>query len=369
MKRERPVVLLLGPSRGAISGVSTHVNILLGSALGREFELEHFQVGSEGRAERALGRLARLAFGPFLLAATILCRRAAVVHVNTSLRPRSYWRDLANVAAAKLCGARVVYQVHGGVRPEAFFARPLLKVFLRATLRWPDVLVVLGSPQLEAYRAFLGGANIVVIPNGIDYKDAQARSDAQAPLRLVYVGRLAPGKGLAEALAALAAARAAGAATRLVIAGSGPEEPLLRQLVQSLGLGAAVSFAGPAYGERKARLLSEADVLLLASHDEGLPYALLEAMAAGVVPVVTPVGGIPDVVHPGVHGLFVPVGDAAAIAAAIGELSRDRQRLARMSAACRERVAACYSIERLADDFTALYRKLESRSWAPSQAG
>lgn len=366
---KRAAVLLLGPDRGAISGVSTHVNLLLGSALGREFELEHFQVGSEGRAESTPGMLARLALGPLMLAATILRRGAAVVHVNTSLRPRAYWRDLANVAAAKLCGARVVYQVHGGGRPEAFFANPLLRAFLRATLKWPDVLVVLGSPQLEAYRGFLPGANIAVIPNGIECRDAQARRDPDAPLRLLYIGRLAPGKGLAESIAALAAARSVGARARLVIAGSGPEEPLLRSLTQGLGLGDAVSFAGPAHGERKARLLGESDVLLLASHDEGLPYALLEAMAAGVVPVVTPVGGIPDVVQPGVHGLFVPVGEAAAIAAAIGELSRERDRLARMSAACRERVAAHYSIERLADDFTALYRKVESGSWAPSQAG
>ena len=369
MTRERPVVLVLGPSRGAISGVSTHVNVLLDSPLGGEFELEHFQVGSEGRTETPLGMLARLAFGPFLLAATIGRRGAAVVHINTSLRPRSYWRDLANVAAAKLCGARVVYQVHGGVPPQTFFAGALLKAFLRLTLKWPDVLVVLGTPQLEAYRAFVPGANIAAIPNGIDLKTGQSRRDSGSALRLIYVGRLAPGKGLAEALAALAAARAAGVAARLVIAGSGPEEPLLRSLTQSLALGTAVSFAGAAYGERKARLLSEADVLLLPSHDEGLPYALLEAMAAGVVPVVTPVGAMPDVVHAGVHGVLVPVGDAAAIGAAIGELARNRELLARMGAACRERIAAHYSVERLAGDFRALYRRLETRSWAPSQAG
>ena len=363
------MVLLLGPSRGAISGVSTHVNILIGSALGRHFELEHFQVGSEGRVETALGQVARLAFGPFQLAAAILRRGAAVVHVNTSIMPRSYWRDLANVAVAKLCGARVVYQVHGGAAPEAFFAHPLLKGFFRATLRLPDALVVLGTAQLEAYRAFVPGANIAAIPNGIDFRDFSTphRSpNANAPLRLLYIGRLAPRKGLGETLAALAAARSSGLAARLVIAGAGPEEPLLRQQVNDYGLQGEVTFAGPAYGEDKKKLLAEADVLLLASHGEGLPYALLEAMAAGIVPVVTRVGAIADVVQHGVHGVFVPVGDAGAIAAAIRELACERKRLARMSAACRERVAARYSVERLADDFGALYRRLVSGSEAPS---
>jgi glycosyltransferase involved in cell wall biosynthesis len=71
----------------------------------------------------------------------------------------------------------------------------------------------------------------------------------------------------------------------------------------------------------------------------------------------------------GVHALFVPPRDPEAIAQAIAALAADRARLARMSEACRERVAANYSIERLAQDFTALYRKLERPSWAPSQAG
>lgn len=358
----RPVVLLLGPSREAISGVSTHVNVLLGSALGRDFELEHFQVGSEGRVESALGRLARLAFGPFQLAAAILRRGAAIVHVNASLVPRSYWRDLANVAAAKLCGARVAYQVHGGAAPGSFFARRLLKAFLRATLRLPDALVVLGTTQLEAYRAFVPGANVVAIPNGIEFERLERSPNAIAPLRLLYIGRLAPRKGLGETLAALAAVRSSGLAVRLVIAGTGPEEPVLRRQVNDSGLEDAVTFAGPAYGEDKKRLLAEADVLLLASHAEGLPYALLEAMAAGVVPIVTPVGAIADVVQHGVHGVLVPTGDAGAIAAAIRELACDRERLARMSAACCERVAARYSAERLADDFGALYRALVSGS-------
>jgi glycosyltransferase involved in cell wall biosynthesis len=359
--RWRPVVLLLGPSRGAISGVSTHVNVLLGSALGGDFELAHFQVGSEGRAESALARVARLAIGPFQLAAAILRRGAAVVHVNTSLMPRSYWRDLANVAAAKLCGARVAYQVHGGAAPDTFFAHPLLKGFLRATLRLPDALVVLGTPQLEAYRAFVPGTNIAAIPNGIDFKRPDRNPNANAPLRLLYIGRLAPRKGLGETLVALAAARSSGLAARLVIAGAGPEERLLRQQVNDYGLENAVTFAGPTYGEDKKKLLAAADVLILASHAEGLPYALLEAMAAGVVPVVTPVGAITDVVQCGVHGVFVPIGDAGAIAAAIRELACERERLARMSAACSERVAARYSVERLADDFGALYRRLADR--------
>ncbi len=96
----RPVVLVLGPHRAAVSGVSTHVNLLMESALGDDFELVHFQVGAEGRAEGAIARALRLLVSPFALAAAIVFRHASVVHINTSLNPRAYWRDLAYLFVA-----------------------------------------------------------------------------------------------------------------------------------------------------------------------------------------------------------------------------------------------------------------------------
>ena len=120
-----------------------------------------------------------------------------------------------------------------------------------------------------------------------------------------------------------------------------------------------MSFAGAIFGEAKLRLLAQADVLMLPSyHLEGLPYALLEGMAAGLVPIVTRVGAIPDVVTPGLHGLFVPPRDPQAVAAALETLHADRAALGRMGAAARERVKSHYSVDRVAGDFTVLYRVL-----------
>jgi glycosyltransferase involved in cell wall biosynthesis len=355
MKAPRAVALVLGPSREAMSGVTTHVNLLLDSRLAEEYVLAHFQVGSEGREEGLIGKLGRFAASPVQLAAAILRRDAAVVHVNTSLNLRAYWRDLAYVAVAKMCGARVVYQVHGGALPQAFFPKALAG-FLRATLRWPDAVLVLASMELEAYQAF--GVNAAVLANGIDcapYQRYNRAADPAAPLRLVYIGRLAREKGLYETLAALDSARGCGFATRFVIAGSGPEELRLRARVRELRLQKEVSFIGAVDNGHKARLLSQADVLMLPSYSEGLPYALLEGMAAGAVPIATPVGAIPDVVKDGVHGILVSARDPRPIADALARLSADRARLARMSAACRKRIATAYSIERVATELAGLY--------------
>jgi len=230
---------------------------------------------------------------------------------------------------------------------------------MRRMLRWPDALVVLSREQLDAFRAAAPDQAVELVPNGIDcapyLRYNRAAAEAASPLRLIYIGRLVAGKGLLETLEGLRIARANGVQARLVIAGNGPEEPRLRQYAREAGLARDVSFVGAAWGEQKAQLLAQADALALASYTEGLPYSLLEAMAAGVVPIVTPVGAIPDVVADGEHGFLVAPCDAPAIAQAIARLAADRMLLARMSAACRKHVGAAYSIERVARDFSQLY--------------
>ena len=354
---KRPAILVLGPAREAISGVSTHVNALLGSPLGETFDLLHFQVGSEGRREGRAGKLMRFLLSPFSLAKSLVENRVALVHVNTSLNAKAFWRDLAYVAVAKLCGARVAYQVHGGMlarwRGGAAFS-----AFLRAAMRLPDVIVVLSRQEQAAWHVLSPSLPVEVIANGVSASFPFLKVREGKNLKLLYIGRLAAGKGLYETVEGLRQARQAGAAAELVIAGAGPEEASLRQQVRAAHLDECVRFAGPAYGEEKERLLRGADALVLASYSEGLPYAVLEAMAAGVVPIATPVGGVPDVVAHGEHGMLVAPRDARAVGQAIASLAGDRSMLARMGAACRARIASGYTIERVARDFGSLYAGL-----------
>jgi glycosyltransferase involved in cell wall biosynthesis len=356
-------VLLCGPHRAALSGVSTHLNLLMDSTLADDFELLHFQVGSEGRREGVVTRLLRLVLSPFALFATILFRHVDIVHLNTSLNPRAYWRDLAYLLVAKLLRARVLYQVHGGALPQDFFAgHALLTRWLRASLRLPDMVVVLAGVELEAYREFVPDQLVVKLPNGIDCRPfgrvPTVLSRTDHPLRLVYIGRLAREKGLYEMLQALRLAVHIGTDARLIVAGDGPEAEGLRRCATALGIGSRVSFVGAVFGDAKIRLLAMSDVAVLPSYAEGLPYALLEAMAAGRPVLATPVGAIPDVATDGTHGYLVAPRDPAAIAEAIGKLAGDREGLSWMSRACRKRALAAYSIERLARELALHYRQL-----------
>ena len=368
----RRKVVVFGPSLEALSGVSTHVRMLMCSDLARDYELLHFQVGSEGRNEGRLQKLARFALSPFELALLLLRSRAEAVHLNASLDPKGYWRDLAYWAVARLLGRRIVNQVHGGAMPQEFFrGHALLTWVLRRFLVASDAVTVLSSAELAAYREFDQRIRIHLVPNAIDPKglaDRERGYSRDAPLRLAYVGRLVRAKGLFELVEALAELVREGRQFRLAIAGRGPDEEALAEACAKAELGSRVRFLGGVFGTEKHRLLLESDLFMFPSYMEGLPYSLLEAMAAGCVPITTPVAAIPDVVRHGEQGLFVPAKDAHAIALCIAMLDDDREELVRMGRAARRRVLERYTLSRLTGDLRGLYASVMPAAAEPSHA-
>jgi glycosyltransferase involved in cell wall biosynthesis len=316
-------------------------------------------VGSEGRRENALQKLTRFVLSPLHLALLLLRTGAGVVHLNTSLDSKGYWRDLAYAMVARLLGRRVVNQIHGGPMPQDFFrGNALLTWILRRFLVSSDAVTVLSSAELAAYRAFDARIRVRLVPNAIDPGGLadQARSyNTGRPLKLVYVGRLVRTKGLFEILEALAELKRAGREFRLRIAGEGPDRYELIAASRKSGLDDRVQFLGSVLGAEKCRLWLDSDVFVLPSYLEGLPYSLLEAMAAGCVPITTSLAAIPDVMRNGEHGLFVPVKSPGALASALAALDDDREGLVRMAEAARRRVLERYTVARLAGDFHKLY--------------
>jgi glycosyltransferase involved in cell wall biosynthesis len=358
-----PRVLLLGPARSAVSGVATHLNQLFESTLSGHFRLMQFQVGSEGRTLSRVGTLLRLATSPFEFAACLIRWRPRIVHINTSLEPKSYWRDIVYLALAKAMKRKVIYQVHGGALPAEFFAGNRgLTSLLRHVLSWPDTVVLLARSEMAAYGGFAPRARLVRIANAVWPGEAELpaeRYTGNRPLEIVYVGRLAADKGIFETLGAVKILRDRGIAVRLTIAGSGPARPEIARAIEADRLDDRARLLGAVFGSAKQQLWQQADVLAFPTyHREGLPYALLEAMAGGAVPVISPVGAIPDVVQDEVHGLFVPAHDPHAVANALQRLAHDRLLLHRLALAARARIVDHYSVARMAGEFDALYASL-----------
>ena len=136
--------------------------------------------------------------------------------------------------------------------------------------------------------------------------------------------------------------------------GDGPERSRLERTAQELGVSDRVFFAG--WQTDLSTWLSALDVFVLTSNSEGLPLGALEAMAAGLPVVTTPVGDLPEVVAEGRSGFLVPVGNVEAMARAITRLVDDDSLRCRMGAQAREDVCKRYNQRSMVENYMELYR-------------
>lgn len=205
-----------------------------------------------------------------------------------------------------------------------------------------------------------------VVPNGIPVDlpaglpdPAAVRESLEIPAGVPVigtVGRLAEVKRQDILIRATQSLRRRHPGVRLVVVGDGPERAGLEALAGDLGLAEVVRFAG--YQSRPEAYLRAMDVFSLTSRSEGFPVSLLEAWRAGAAVAVAAVGGIPAVVADGADGLLFPPGDPHAAAAAIGRLLDDPGLRGRLAAAGRAKLAADYSLGRMAAEYERRYRNL-----------
>lgn len=192
------------------------------------------------------------------------------------------------------------------------------------------------------------------------------RSLGSGPLQLISVGRLVEKKGTAVALHALAALAAAKPEIdwRYTVVGDGPLRPALQALSDELGLADRVRFHGALPHSEVMGLLDQAHVFLLPSvaaadgDVEGIPVALMEAMAAGLLVVSTFHSGIPELVDNGRTGLLAPEKDAGALAAQLARAAQSPDAIPVMTQAARRQVETQYNnrilLDQLAELITAL---------------
>lgn len=188
--------------------------------------------------------------------------------------------------------------------------------------------------------------HVEIVRHGADLSSVRSGLDARAGARVLLgldttdrvvgtVGNFTPKKDHDTLLRAIASLVGSGSDLKLVLVGSGPLEAELRSRAESLGIGDRVLFTG--MREDVATLLPAFDVFALSSRFEGLPIALLEAMAACVPTVATAVGGIPEVITDGTDGLLVEPGAADELAAAIDLMLCDQLLATRIAVAGAER--------------------------------
>jgi glycosyltransferase involved in cell wall biosynthesis len=202
---------------------------------------------------------------------------------------------------------------------------------------------------------------LVVIPNGVRVAEGSAVPRVALGLRedafvVCGAGRLSPEKGFDHLIEALGMPSLHGRNLELVIAGEGPERDALERLAAARGMGNRVHLLG--HREDLHGVLRAADAFVLSSRHEGMSNVLMEAMALGLPCVVTPVGGVEELVVDGESGLVVEASAPGPIAAAVARLHDEPALARRLGAAARARMARSFSIEANVRRFEALYAAL-----------
>lgn len=204
------------------------------------------------------------------------------------------------------------------------------------------------------------GRKVVTIGNGIDVDRFQGCGDVRASLGIDpscpvvgMVARLEAPKNHPLLLRAFARVMGQFPEARLLLVGDGRRREELEGLAMSLGIRDRALFVGAR--RDLPELLASMDVVALISDREGLPVAMLEAMAAGRPVVATDVGGIGAVVRPGATGLLVPAGDEVALAASLAGLIGDRELARRMGENGRTLVKERYAFDRVMGQYLSLY--------------
>jgi glycosyltransferase involved in cell wall biosynthesis len=206
-------------------------------------------------------------------------------------------------------------------------AQPLLvKIGMRMMLGGRLVKIVLSDHEKAALEEKFHKGDIYVLPNCIDLEDAKSfhrpPADDEIP-NFLFLSRISVDKGMEYIYQALAELKKEGRKFRFIMAGKGPDESTYILKFSEL-LQEDFDYLGVVSGERKTNLLKECQVFLLPSFYEGLPMALLETMAFGLVPVTTDVGSIRDLVADGQNGIIVARYSSADIVQALTRLMDDK---------------------------------------------
>ncbi|MFZ5518010.1 MAG: glycosyltransferase family 4 protein [Candidatus Zhuqueibacterota bacterium] len=351
-------IIIVGPSLKRRGGVTQHVRTLLDSPLKNDFSVSLFRIGpeySDGPISVAMKFLAT----PLRFLLRLITVRPALVHFNPSFDKKSLLRELPMLLLCRLMRCVGLLQFHGGTMDNLIRGnRP--PAYLRLMLRLAQHIVLLTDIQKESVSRFVPDEKISVLPNMVDCSfNLPERKVHSEKYNVLFLSRVEKMKGVYDIFEAIPTVLDRFPQACFQFAGEGNDRAKLETICQSNGLCGRVKFLGHILEAEKVQFLSRGDLFLFPSHHpEGMPYALLEAMAFGLPIIATPVGALREIISHEKNGLIVPVESPDMLAASIIRLLDDAPLRKKMRAQNRRDAETKYNITVVCEQFKTLYEKL-----------
>lgn len=320
------------------------------TALGERWELADkgfsSHVGEIGQL--TLRKLLRAASLPFRLALWLRRSEPELSMVFLSCDPLPFLSDCVLLGVLRLFRVPYAVYLHGGGFRGLQRRNWLGSLLTRSAFSRARAAVILTPRMCSDIEGLIDPRRIFVVPNAIEMHRPLARDYTRTPVKVLYLSNYMPQKGALEFLKAAAVVAKQTSQARFVLAGAirGADYfALLRQFIETEGLGELVDLRTGVYGADKRALLADADIFVFPSRFETFGLVNLEAMCAGLPVIASSVGGMPDVVSDGETGFTVDPADSALLAARMLELVNSAELRQRFGQAGRARFERLFTLE------------------------
>jgi glycosyltransferase involved in cell wall biosynthesis len=301
-------VLITSPSLNVkenVSGISSLVSDIIQSS---RFPIIHFTLGSKDGEKKNIPWAWKQVVIYFRAVYVSLFKPVGIVHLNVGLETFSIVRDsLILFITKKIFRKKLVLHIHGGYYLMHAPTSRVLAFFMRFLFHNADAVIVLSKIEMQILGDRYGIRNFFVFPNAVNISHAGSTKPAKQKktIGLIFMGRIAVSKGIYTICESFKYLQDYFDRFSFEIYGAGPElEKWLAILKQYPGL--HYCYKGITSGKEKWDTLGDADVFLLPSlHSEGLPVAMIEAMAAGCVVIATNDASISTVITNDVNGILI----------------------------------------------------------------
>jgi glycosyltransferase involved in cell wall biosynthesis len=366
-----PRVLISGHLPPPMSGIGTYYQTLLDSSLPRRVSLQFIDTSSRRRPGSETGKWSFLnvvsAVGDCVrFTEAVVVYRPEICHIATAVG-LSFLKHSVCIVIARVLGCKVLLHPHCSFYFLYERQSKAWQWFVRKIIGLCHGVLVL-SNEWKGLQEANPSCQIFYLPNAINlssYVDVgrekiELESDKPC-LHVLYLGHLGKEKGSFDLICA--AKTILGQEQRVVFDLVGQEQVAgdMQQLniqVVDGGFEQFIHIHPAVTGAEKIKLLRSADIFVYPSYHEGMPMAVIEAMACGLPIIATQVGGLPDLVCPGLNGLLVPAGQPDQLAHAIHQLIVNPQMRYSMQASSFRLAQENFNIEKLVSRLLGIYRVL-----------
>ena len=353
--KNAPRVLMIGPGRNVMGGISTVVNSYFDLRLNERVELRYIASMEDGNKIKKLwvASKAYLEFRKCL-------KDFDIVHVHMAAQA-SFTRKGIFIRLAKKAGKKIIIHQHAADFDDYFFKQSdeLKRQQIKEVFAMADRVIVLSEEWADFFgKHVCDEKKIAIVHNGVvipnyektDYTDQN----------VLFLGRLGERKGAYDLLKVIPDVLKRIPNARFFFGGDGEVERC-KELAEKTGIADNVSFLGWIRDTEKEEYLKKCSTFVLPSYHEGMPMSVLESMSYGLATISTNAGGIPQIISQGIDGYRVEAGDLKELETTLVRvlISSNEKRI--LGQAARKKIVEKFNAVRNIDLLCTLYQKVGMR--------